>query len=330
LDVRCIRLIAGLLAALLLVTCDAPVQHAEPSTPSPTDQREGRSASPEPFEEAGSLVVAVGDITCDPTSPAFDGHDPDQCQQRATADLVRQADAVLALGDLQYEDGGLSEYLAGYDRTWGPFAEITYPTPGNHDHQTPGARGYFDYWNSKERPTGRNGSSAYSFDLGAWHIVSLDSSCGLPCAEGSPQNAFLEQDLAASKNRCILAFWHHPYFNSGTVHGEEMPTNVAVFWDDLLAAGADVIVNGHEHNYQRYAEQDSSGHATTSGIRQFVVGTGGRSLYGMLERKDPNYQAGDATHFGVLRLFLRDRSYEWEFVAVGGKILDRGGPTRCD
>jgi hypothetical protein len=126
-----------------------------------------------------------------------------------------------------------------------------------------------------------------------------------------------------------LAFWHHPYFNSGTVHGEEGLANVRVFWDDLFAAGADVVVNGHEHNYQRYAEQDPSGRATTSGIRQFVVGTGGISHYGMLERKDPNYQAGDSAHFGVLRLSLGDSSYSWKFVGVGGKVLDRGGAT-CD
>ena len=283
-----------------------------------------------PPEETGSVVVAVGDIVCDPTSAVFDGNDPAQCQHRATASLVGNADAILALGDLQYEHGSLSEYLAGYDRTWGRFAEITYPAPGNHEHETPGVEGYFDYWDSEGRPTGRARSGAYSFDLGAWHIVSLDSSCGPSCEGSSSQDAFLEQDLAGSKNRCILAFWHHPYFNSGRVHGEERPANVRAFWDDLYAAGADVVVNGHEHNYQRYAEQDPSGQATRSGIRQFVVGTGGTRHYAMLDRKDPNYQAGDATHFGVLRLFLRDRSYSWEFVEVGGEVVDRGGPNGCD
>jgi hypothetical protein len=327
-DMRRIWSAAAFLMSLTLATCEAAVEHAEPSTPA--HGWDERSASPEPREQTGFVVAAVGDIACDPTSPAFGGHDSGQCQHRATAALVGSADAVFALGDLQYESGSLSGYLAGYDRSWGRFAQITYPAPGNHEHETPGAEGYFDYWRSKERPTGRARSGAYSFDLGAWHIVSLDSSCTPSCGEGSPQDAFLERDLAGSKSRCILAFWHHPYFNSGTVHGEESLANVRVFWDDLFAAGADVVVNGHEHNYQRYAEQDPSGRATTSGIRQFVVGTGGKSHYGMLDRKDPNYQAGDSTHFGVLRLFLRDSSYSWEFVGVGGKVLDRGGSTGCD
>ena len=330
LGVRRIGSVVGILTMLLLPTCDAATRHSEPSTPVPPHEREGGSASPELRDETELVVVAVGDIVCDPTSAVFDGHDPGQCQHRATAALVGKADAVVVLGDLQYEDGSLSEYLAGYDRTWGSFAEITYPAPGNHDHETPGAEGYFDYWDREERPTGRAWSGAYSFDLGAWHIVSLDSSCGPSCAESSPQDAFLERDLAGSRNRCILAFWHHPYFNSGKVHGEEKLAIVRAFWGDLYAAGADVVVNGHEHNYQRYAEQDPSGRATSSGIRQFVVGTGGTSHYGMLDRKDPNYQTGDATHFGVLRLFLRERSYSWEFVEVGGKVLDRGGPNECD
>jgi hypothetical protein len=327
-DMRRIWSAAAFLMSLTLATCEAAVEHAEPSTPA--HGWDERSASPEPREQTGFVVAAVGDIACDPTSPAFGGHDSGQCQHRATAALVGSADAVFALGDLQYESGSLSGYLAGYDRSWGRFAQITYPSPGNHEHETPGAEGYFDYWRSKERPTGRARSGAYSFDLGAWHIISLDSSCPPSCGEGSPQDAFLERDLAGSKSRCILAFWHHPYFNSGAVHGEESLANVRVFWDDLFAAGADVVVNGHEHNYQRYAEQDPSGRATTSGIRQFVVGTGGRSHYGMLDRKDPNYEAGDSTHFGVLRLFLHDSSYSWEFVGVGGKVLDRGGATGCD
>jgi hypothetical protein len=329
-DISRIWSVAAILTPLLLATCDAAVEYAEPSTPVPTHGLGQRSASPEPREQTGFVVVAVGDIACDPTSPAFSGHDPSQCQHRATAALVGSADAVFALGDLQYESGSLSDYLAGYDQTWGRFAGITYPTPGNHDFGTLDAEGYFDYWNSTERPTGVDGSSSYSFDLGAWHVVSLDSTCNPSCAEGSQQDAFLERDLAGSKKRCILAFWHHPFFNSGTVHGEEMLTNVGAFWDDLFAAGGDVVLNGHEHNYQRYAEQDPSGRTTTSGIRQFVVGTGGISLYGMLDRKDPNYQAGDATHFGLLRLFLRDHSYSWEFAEVGGEVLDHGGPTRCD
>lgn len=327
--VKLAHAIASILGSCLVVACHAAVERPEPTTPAPTPPPV-RSAAPEQPGERGLLVVAVGDIVCDPTSSAFDGGDPSQCQHRATAALVRDADAVLALGDLQYEHGSLSAYRAGYDRTWGRFAGITYPAPGNHEHETPGAEGYFDYWRSKDRPTGGSGRGYYSFDLGSWHLVSLDSSCGASCGEGSPQDAFLERDLAGTRSECILAFWHHPYFNSGSVHGEEMLANVRVLWDDLFAAGADIVVNGHEHDYQRYAKQDPFGRATPRGIREFVVGTGGKSHYGLLDEKDPNYQTGDATHFGVLRLFLGDGSYAWAFVGVGGSVLDRGGPTRCN
>jgi acid phosphatase type 7 len=274
--------------------------------------------------------VAVGDIVCEPTDGDFGGSDPNECQHRATAKLIDDADAVLGLGDLQYDHGTLGEYLAAYDPTWGRFASITYPAPGNHEHETAGARGYFDYWRLKHRPTGRP-IGAYGFDLGSWHLIGLDSSCfAVECAEGSPQDDFLERDLAATSKPCILAYWHHPYFNSGEVHGEEMLPGVRAFWDDLLAARADVILNGHEHDYQRYGKQDVGGRARPDGIREFVVGTGGKSHYDLLEHKDPNYQAGDDTHFGVLKLFLAEDSYRWEFVAVGGAVLDRGGPTRCN
>ena len=273
-------------------------------------------------------MVGVGDLVCNPVEPTFDGSDPSQCQHRATASLVRDADAVLVLGDLQYERGSLGAFHGGYDPSWGRFANITYPTLGNHERDTTGAAGYFDYWVSKGRPTGDRRSGFYSFDLGSWHLISLDSTCLATCGEGSAQDVFLERDLARTKNRCVLAYWHHPLFNSGAVHGEEMLPNVRGLWDDLFAGGADVVLNGHEHNYQRYAEQSPAGHATPRGIRQFVVGTGGKSLYALLDRKDPNYEAG-TVRFGLLRLFLRDSSYSWEFVGVGGSVLDEGGPTPC-
>jgi hypothetical protein len=326
---RLIRTGIGILASILLSTCQAPAGPPEPTSPvspRPTPTRSD-TASPAPPRDAIE-VVAVGDIVCEPGSGGFDGSDPSRCQHRATARLIADADAVLALGDLQYEHGSLSAFILAYDPTWGRFADITYPAPGNHEYETSGAEGYFEYWASKDRPTGGFGSAWYSFDLGSWHLVSLDSNC-LSCGESSAQDVFLERDLARTNEECVLAFWHHPYFNSGSVHGEESLVNVRALWDDLYAAGADVVLVGHEHNYQRYAKQDPSGHATRRGIRQFVVGTGGKSLYG-LEEEDPNLQVADATHFGVLRLFLGERSYSWSFVGIDGSILDHGGPTRCN
>ena len=276
------------------------------------------------------VVAAAGDIACESSESDLDGGDPNQCQARATADLLAKADAVIPLGDLQYPDGTLESYDQGYDPTWGKFADESYPAPGNHDYHVAGAEGYFDYWISKDRPTGPRGGGYYSWDLGSWHLISLNSNCDdVACEEGSPQNDFLERDLANTNQRCVLAYWHHPLFNSGETHGDSMPSGAEAFWEDLLSAGADIVLNGHEHNYQRYGRQDEAGRAMSSGIREFVVGTGGKSLYGLLDEKDPNFETGNATDFGVLMLHLGDDSYSWEFVAVSGAVLDSGGPVPC-
>jgi len=277
------------------------------------------------------VVAAAGDIVCDPTASGFGGTNPAVCQHRATASLLAGADVVLPLGDLQYSDGTLDQFMAGYDPSWGLDAATTYPVPGNHEYHLPGAQGYFDYWTSKGRPTGVTGDGYYSFDLGSWHVIALNSTCpDVPCKEGSPQNNFLEQDLASTTKSCILGYWHHPYFNSGTVHGAQMHAGARAFLDDLYAAGADIVLNGHEHNYQRYAKQDPLGQATGNGIREFVVGTGGKALYTLLDVKDANYEVGNATDFGVLRLRLAETSYSWEFVALNGTVLDSGGPVSCN
>jgi hypothetical protein len=278
------------------------------------------------------VVVAAGDIVCDPTSSSFGGSNPTVCQHRATASLLSSGDAVLPLGDLQYPDGSLSAFTLGYDPSWGQLAEKTFPVPGNHEYTMAGAPGYFDYWTSKGRPTGVTGNGYYSFDLGSsWHVIALNSQCSaVPCIEGTAQNDFLEQDLANTTKPCIVAYWHHPYFNSGVVHGGAMPSGARAFWNDLYAAGADVILNGHEHNYQRYGKQDPLGQPSEIGIREFVVGTGGKSHYGFLETKDTNYEFGNATDFGVLRLRLGESAYSWEFVGLNGTVLDAGGPVACN
>jgi hypothetical protein len=280
---------------------------------------------------AGGVIATAGDIVCDPASSSFGGSQPAVCQHRATADLLTGADAVLPLGDLQYPNGALDKFMAGYDPSWGAHAPTTYPAVGNHEYNVPGAQGYFDYWASKGRPTGGVGAGYYVVDMGSWRLIALNSNCAaVPCTEGMPQNDFLELALASPTRSCILAYWHHPLFNSGTVHGSAMPSGARAFWDDLYAAGADIVLNGHEHNYQRYAKQDPAGQAAPNGIREFVVGTGGRSHYGFLDLKDANYEFGNATDFGVLRLRLGESSYSWEFVALNGAVLDSGGPVSCN
>ena len=275
-----------------------------------------------------SILAAAGDIVCSPGYSNYDGGNPGTCQHRLTDDLLAGADAVAPLGDLQYPDGRLEYFNEAYHPTWGQHAAKTYPVPGNHEYNTPGARGYFDYWNSQGRPTG--GSGYYGYDLGSWHVIALNSSrsCSqVPCSEGSPQNNWLESDLAATTETCILAYWHHPRFNSGTGHGETAATGA--FWDDLYAARADIVLSGHEHNYQRYAKQRPDGRASSDGIRQFIVGSGGRGLTALGQR-DPAFEFGNDRDFGVLKLTLAPSSYSWQFVGVNGRVLDSGGPVACN
>ena len=288
----------------------------------------------------GLVVAAAGDIVCDPSHSNFGGGSSGSCQHRATDNLLTDADAVLTVGDLQYENGTLAKFNTAYDPTWGQLAAKTFPSPGNHEYKDPagGAAGYFSYWASKGRPTGGATNGYYSFDLDSWHLISLNSSRGSTdacqegpsCAEGSPQNNFLEQDLAATTEPCIAAYWHHPLFNSGTSHGNDNTSATRALWDDLYAAGADIILNAHEHNYQRYAKQTPTGQAAANGIREFVVGTGGRSHNGLLSAKDPNFQFGNTTAFGVLELSLDSGAYSWRFVSTSGAVLDSGGPVACN
>ncbi len=312
---------ASLLAVLVMTACRSTED--PPSGPPPSVE------SPQ-VPDGAELVIAAGDVACESTDSDFDGEDPDQCQARATADLLVDADAVLPLGDLQYPDGTLESFEA-YDATWGKFADQSYPVPGNHDYHVSGAEGYYDYWESKDRPVGEARSGYYSWDLGSWHLIALNSNCDdVACDEGSAQNDFLEEDLRNTTKGCVLAYWHHPFFNSGETHGDSTPSGAEAFLEDLYAAGADIVVNGHEHNYQRYGKQDPTGMATEDGIREFISGAGGKSHYGLLQEKDSNYEFGNATDFGVLRLHLGEDSYSWEFAAVSGALLDAGGPVPCN
>jgi hypothetical protein len=296
---------------------------ADPGCTSATDTDETDPA-------VGRVIAAAGDIVCDPAASGFAGTQPNVCQHRATADLLSGADAVLALGDLQYENGTLAKFLNGYDPSWGLYAPVTYPSVGNHEYQIAGAHGYFDYWAQKGRPTGGVGAGYYSFDLGTWHLIALNSNCAsVACIEGSAQNDFLEQDLATTQP-CILAYWHHPLISSRTASGGALLPGPRAFWDDLYAAHADIVLNGHEHDYQRYAKQDAAGHAASNGIREFIVGTGGKSHDSLSGPKDLDFEFGLGTQYGVLKLRLGDNSYSWEFVDVNGTVLDAGGPVPCN
>ncbi len=279
-------------------------------------------------------VMAAGDIACDPASPHFNGGQGDAqfCQEQATSDLVVNAhpDAVLALGDNQYGGGSLSKFEQSYDPTWGRFKDITYPIPGNEDYATPGAAGYFAYFGTLAR---NNPGGYYSFNLGAWHFIALNSECSQPgvggCGVGSPQEQWLLSDLAANRSACTLAFWHEPRFTSGKNGAHPA---LQAFWDDLYAFGADIVLNGHDHIYDRFAPQNPQQQADPSrGIREFIVGTGGNNHQPHFGTLQPNNEALNNTTYGVLDLTLRQDSYDWQFLpaehAGNGTFTDNGTGT---
>jgi hypothetical protein len=279
------------------------------------------------------LVAAAGDIVCDPNSPNRRDKVPGTCVDRETSDLLvsRPLDAVLTLGDNQYEEGALSAFRSSYDATWGRVKAITHPAVGNHEYLTPGAAGYFDYFNGPGRAqgrAGRRGEGWYSFDLGGWHLVALNSMCDEVggCGPGSPQLEWLRADLAARPAQCTLAYWHHPRFSSG-VPGSNDRTDA--FWRVLYDAGADLVLNGHAHDYERFAPQTPDAvRDDARGIRQFVAGTGGKNNYdfGVVQ---PNSELRDATTSGVLLLTLLPGSYDWRFEPVPGGLLRDAGSGAC-
>ena len=269
------------------------------------------------------VVAAAGDIACDPATAEYSGGSgtATSCRMRATSDLLLRTNlaAVLTLGDNQYENGEPSNFEVSYHSTWGRVRSITHPSPGNHDYGTPGAAGYFAYFGPAAGDVLRG---YYSVDIGGWHLVSLNSNCAPVggCGSGSPQLAWLEQDLAAHPTPCTLAFWHHPRFSSGQ-HGSD-PT-YEPFWHALRAAGAEVVLNGHDHNYERFGPRGPTGTSDPAGIREFVVGTGGRNLQPFAS--SPASEVRSADSFGVLELALASDRYAWRFVpAAPGSFTDEG------
>jgi hypothetical protein len=277
-----------------------------------------------------AVIAAAGDISCDPMlDPNYNGGNGTAtfCHMKATSDLLVAGGytTVLTLGDNQYEDGTLLKYLIAFEPSWGRVKALIKPVPGNHEYLTPGATGYYAYFGAA---AGDPAKGYYSYDLGGWHLIALNSNCldvgG--CNAGSPQELWLAADLAAHPGVCTLAYWHHPRFSSGP-HGDD-PTYDA-FWQDLHAAGADVVLNGHDHDYERFAPQDASGSADAAGgVREFVVGTGGKNqtAWGVL-RANSVVRSNDT--FGVLKLKLYPYSYEWQFVPEAGKTFTDSGGGLC-
>jgi acid phosphatase type 7 len=276
----------------------------------------------------GPKIAAAGDIACSSRDAFFTGGRGTgrMCRQRATSNLLvrRGYAAVLALGDIQYEEGRFGEFRASYDRSWGRVKSITRPVPGNHEYESGSAMGYFRYFG---RRAGSASEGFYSFDLARWHLVALNSNCSAVggCDAGSPQERWLRADLARTRARCTLAYWHHPRFSSGDHGGHEA---YGAFWQALYDARADVVLVAHDHDYERFAPQTPAGDRDDArGIRQFVVGTGGRSLRPFKTVLDTS-EMRNATSFGVLELTLGRSRYAWRFRPAVGSFTDAGS-ARC-
>lgn len=262
-------------------------------------------------QTADPVFVGAGDISnC--------SHNNDE----ATAKLLDGiSGTVFTLGDNVYPDGTASQFADCYGPTWGRHKNRTRPSPGNHDYHTSGASGYYNYFGSV---AGDPGKGYYSYNLGAWHIISLNSE--VDYAAGSAQEKWLRADLAANNAACTLAYWHHPRFSSGN-HGNS--NRGQAFWNALYEYGADVVLNGHDHTYERFAPQSPSARSEPNrGIREFVVGTGGAGLY-PFPSIQPNSEVRNNATFGVLKLTLHATSYDWQFVPVAGQTFTDSGTGNC-
>ncbi len=292
-----------------------------------------------PVAAAGDpTVAAAGDIACDPADAHFNGATSSVCQQRATAAQLASGGfaAVLALGDNQYYCGSLAAFQQSYDPSWGQVKAITHPVVGNHEYLTSGgskpstgcdssntnAAGYFTYFGSA---AGVQGQGYYSFDVGSWHLIALNTNCASAggCSASSPQGKWLAADLAAHPNQCTLAYWHIPLFSSGG----RANNNSKSFWQQLYAAHADVILDGHDHIYERFAPQSPTGALDpTNGIVEITVGTGGAD-HTSISSIAPNSIVRNTNTFGILALTLHQGSYDWSFKPAVGSFTDSGSAT---
>jgi len=325
----------GLAAALTTAACAGGAVQPDPppSLPAPSASP---SASPPPVTSTTPVAIAaVGDIACGSQRPAGV-----VCRDRETSELVASAeeileqplDAVLALGDLQYENGVVDDFRRFYDRTWGRFRVITHPVPGNHEYDVIPrvADGYFSYWNGTalDGPAGRRDRGYYSFNLRDWHFVALNSNCEyVPCFAGSPQERWLREDLQANTKPCTLAYWHHPRFSSGPSGRNEQ---LRPFWQALYDFNADVVLVAHDHLYERLRPLNPDGAPDElRGLRQLTVGTGGRHLDSFSVAALSASEFRSRAQFGVLLMTLGAGRYSWNWVTIDNSATagDSGSAT---
>ncbi len=277
---------------------------------------EDLSEQQRPAQEA--ILVGAGDIA-----------DCSRTTDEATSRLLdKREGTVFTAGDNAYPYGTDEDFENCYEPTWGRHKARTKPSVGNHDYKTSSAKGYFEYFGAA---AGDPQEGYYSYELGSWHVVALNSNCEeVRCGPGSPQTRWLKEDLAANEDaRCTLAYMHHPRFSSGEKHGST-GGGVEKLWEVLYEADTDVVFSGHEHNYERFSPQDPQGRADPQrGIRQFVVGTGGGGGEAQISDPIANSEVRIDDTDGVLKFTLQPKSYEWEFVPVKGESFTDSGSAQC-
>lgn len=291
----------GLLAAALAAPAPATAERAAPPSPASV--------------YSTPRVLALGDVACD------------GCADQRTAKLFdpRHHTAVLMLGDLQYPNGTDAEFASSYDRSWGRFKTRTFAVPGNHEYHTKDAGGFFRYFPASRRTarpvTGHPELGYYSFDLGQWHVVGLNSNCAQAgCGRQSAQLRWFEEDLRLRSRACTIVFWHHPRFSSGA-HGDT--TALRHFWDVAHRYRVDAVLTGHDHHYERFAPMDASGKPDATAPVGFVVGTGGTGLRDVWRTRPGSVFLRDDLH-GALELTLKRSSLSWRFLGVDGSVVDPG------
>jgi hypothetical protein len=308
----------GATAPQLLVETGA-MQSTAPAAKTPGRKRTPTpvpTATQTPVPSTDPILVGAGDIASCSSSG-----------DEAVATLLDSVPGqVITLGDNAYESGTASEFTNCYTPSWGRYKARTRPAPGNHDYVTAGGSGYYGYFGSA---AGDPTKGYYSYDLGAWHVAVINSNCASVggCGAGSPQEQWLRADLAAHPAACTVAYWHHPRFSSGE-HGSQ--AFMQPIWQALYDANADLVLSGHDHDYERFAPQTPAGAADAArGIREFVVGTGGRSHYAFPSAPIANSQARNADTYGVLKLTLHATGYDWQFIPQAGKTFGDAGSASC-
>jgi hypothetical protein len=299
-------------SALLLHGCGGGTTNSPTPVPTP---------APTPNFPA---IMAAGDISCDTATPQL------PCKSKETSDLIvaeralRPAVVALPLGDLQYESGTLAEFRKNYDATWGRVNANAHPAPGNHEYETRNAAGYFDYFAGVGVAVGARTEGWYSYNVADWHFIALNSNCGSigGCNSGSAQYRWLQSDLLTHKQKCTVAYMHHPFQASGP-NGNT--PELLPFMRLLYENNADIVLSGHEHSYERFAlitpDLVPDG---AKGLRLFVVGTGGRNLTAFVRPPVAHSAARTNEHFGALRIVMKNGAYDWSFLDISGAVIDSG------